>query len=113
MSCYNKYIERERENMYIKKGKRNYSVEEHIDSLDLMLVSSITIKQNASWQEETIEKVPVDCKLSFQNQKITKKKIKEKLGKIAQAIVIREKSYIEKTNKNGKERIGVAVILVI
>ena len=100
-------------NMYIKKGKRNYSVEEHIDSLELMMVSSITIKKNASWQEETIEKIPVDCKLSFQNQKMTKKKIKEKLGKIAQAIVIREKSYIEKTNKNRKERIGVAVILVI
>lgn len=99
--------------MYIKKGKRNYSVEEHIDSLDLMLVSSIRIKRRLSRQEEVIGVIPVNCKLSFQNQKITKKQIKKKLGEITQAIVINETSYIEKINKNGKERIGVAVILVI
>lgn len=99
--------------MYIKKGKRNYSVEEHIDSLDLMLVSSIRIKRRLSRQEEVIRMIPVNCKLSFQNQKITKKKIKEKLGEIAQAIVINETSYIEKTKKNGKERLGVVAVLVI
>lgn len=99
--------------MYIKKGKQNYSVEEHIDSLDLMLVSSIRIKRRLSRQEEVIGMIPVNCKLSFQNQKITKKEIKKKLGEIAQAIVINETSYIEKTNKNGKERLGVVAVLVI
>ena len=99
--------------MYIKKGRRNYSVEEHIDSLDLMLVSSIRIKRRLSRQEEVIGMIPVKCKLSFQNQKITKKKIKEKLGEVAQAIVINETSYIEKINKNGKDRLGVVAVLVI
>ena len=99
--------------MYIKKGKRNYSVEEHIDSLDLMLVSSIRIKRRLSRQEEVVETIPVNCKLSFQNQKITKKEMKKKLGEIAHAIVTNETSYIEKINRNGKERIGIAVILVI
>lgn len=99
--------------MYIKKGKRNYSVEEHIDSLDLMLVSSIRIKRRLSRQEEVIEMIPVNCRLSFQNQKITKKRIKEKLGEVAQAIVINETSYIEKINRKGKERLGVVAVLVI
>lgn len=99
--------------MYIKKGRRNYSVAEHIDSLDLMLVSSIRIKRRLSRQEEVVGVIPVNCKLSFQNQKITKKKINEKLGEIVQAIVINETSYIEKINKNGRERLGVVVVLVI
>lgn len=99
--------------MYIKKGKRNYSVEEHIDSLDLMLVSSIRIKRRLSRQEEVVGMIPVNCKLSFQNQKITKKEIKKKLGEIIQAIVINETSYIEKIEKNGKERLGVVAVLVI
>lgn len=99
--------------MYIKKGRRNYSVEEHIDSLDLMLVSSIRIKRRLSRQEEVIGMIPVNCKLSFQNQKITKKQIKKKLGEIVQAIVINETSYIEKISRNGKERLGVVAVLVI
>ena len=99
--------------MYIKKGRHSYSVEEHIDSLDLMLVSSIRIKRRLSRQEEVIGIIPVNCKLSFQNQKITKKKIKKKLGEIVQAIVINETSYIEKINKNGKEKLGVVAVLVI
>lgn len=99
--------------MYIKKGKRNYSVAEHIDSLDLMLVSSIRIKRRLSRQEEVVEMIPVNCKLSFQNQKITKREIKKKLGEIVQAIVINETSYIEKINRKGKERLGVVAVLVI
>lgn len=99
--------------MYIKKGRRHYSIEEHIDSLDLMLVSSIRIKRRLSRQEKVIEVIPVNCKLSFQNQKITKKGIKKKLGEIVQAIVINETSYIEKINRKGKERLGVVAVLVI
>ena len=100
--------------MFIKRErKRNYSIEEHIDSLELMMVSSIRIKRRLSRKEEVVEMIPVNCKLSFQNQKITKKQIKRKLGEISQAIVINETSYIEKINRNGKERLGVVAVLVI
>ena len=110
--------------MYIKKESKNmrynmkkYSLAEHIDSLDLSLVSSIVLVRKKGFDINQIATMPISCRLPFLTQKNYKAKLKRKLPEYIDERVLEARAKIEKSEeyKYGQRYIktGIKLYFVI
>ena len=110
--------------MYIKKESKNmrynikkYSLAEHIDSLDLSLVSSIVLVRKKGFDINQIATMPISCRLPFLTQKNYKAKLKRKMAEYTNERVLEARSKIEKSEeyKYGERYIktGIRLYFVI
>lgn len=81
----------------MRYNMKKYSLAEHIDSLDLSLVSSIVLVWKKGFNITPIATLPISCRLPFLTQKNYKAKLKRQMAEYTNERVLEARSKIEKS----------------
>ena len=83
----------------MRYNMKKYSLAEHIDSLDLSLVSSIVLVRKKGFDINQIATMPISCRLPFLTQKNYKSDLKRKMAEYTNERVLEARSKIEKSEE--------------
>lgn len=78
---------------------KKYNLAEHIDSLDLSLVSSIVLVRKKGFDISQMLTLPISCRLPFLTQKNYKAKLKRQMEEHIDERVLEARSKIEKSEE--------------
>lgn len=83
----------------MRYNMRRYNLAEHIDSLDLSLVSSVVLVRKKGFDISQIATLPISCRLPFSTQKNYKAGLKRKMSEYTNERVLDVRSKIEKSEE--------------